>query len=619
MIHNRGLMEEHILEHMVQLMQKKEVREDVRFLQRMQMLVEQFHTSSDSIPIPVREKISKDILRVFRSECPVTNKWICDMVERAFLVLIPCCSPLEFDTIFDSWVMFRYSIKRGDDDLARASLEFEFDKVIGQEDPGVIALRAMKDLYIRPYYETTDARDTALQRAYASLEYLNTNVKKWKRYPVFPPMNKFPLFTSNPFFSITYSDTNVYGAMQGLETLYQHLLQDWYLQFKPKYRKKDTGKLTGKPRIGFLSRMLGSHSVGRVSYGLIERLSEWFDIFVYVGPSNGSIIDERITKAATKTTVITHMLENNVNAILADNLHALVYLDPMQDLLTYIMATFRLAPHQISTWGHPGTTGISTIDSYVSSVFFDARPEYYTENLVTFKSLSIFYRHINELIRPHSFPTFDLAPYLQKFSIVRARSLFGIPLQPTRVYGLVAQPFKISVEFDDVIAKILQRDKQGILVVHKGGKVSNTLFDLVMERCKKKMDPDAAARILVLEQIPDLLKYCAYIYACDVILDTFPFGGLISAYDTLSCGRCMVALPGQRIGKFTEGFYRKMGVKGLIASDVDDFVEIAYSIANNDDYRDKKEKEILANLYKIHEDEASVTEWRDFFFNLPKV
>src|SRR4029077_2902951 len=60
-------------------------------------------------------------------------------------------------------------------------------------------------------------------------------------------------------------------------------------------------------------------------------------------------------------------LEAVCRAILADNLHVLMFLDiGMLPLMTQL-AALRLAPVQCSTWGHPVTSGLPTVDYFLSS------------------------------------------------------------------------------------------------------------------------------------------------------------------------------------------------------------------------------------------------------------
>jgi predicted O-linked N-acetylglucosamine transferase (SPINDLY family) len=78
---------------------------------------------------------------------------------------------------------------------------------------------------------------------------------------------------------------------------------------------------------------------------------------------------------------------------LADNLDILVFLDIGMTPITTQMAGLRLAPIQCLTWGHPITSGIPTIDYFLSSELME--PEncqtHYTEKLILLPKISICY------------------------------------------------------------------------------------------------------------------------------------------------------------------------------------------------------------------------------------
>ena len=61
--------------------------------------------------------------------------------------------------------------------------------------------------------------------------------------------------------------------------------------------------------------------------------------------------------------------------------------------MSYALAFSRLAPVQCVTWGHPVTTGIPTLDYFISSDLLEAdgAEDHYTERLVRLKTLPIYY------------------------------------------------------------------------------------------------------------------------------------------------------------------------------------------------------------------------------------
>lgn len=585
--------------------------------------------------------VSREVLLFFSKAWKRKNiaecTYIGDIIERAFVMIIWINingTSETFRITWDRWVLSRIAKIKNNEGWMRMAIDIETENLsctellneLVKSDDTVCALKHMGRLFFTSCIKSSSERQHLRNEAIESFQWLNANVNKWKLYPIFPEISNFPMLTVLPSFYLTYHDANICDIMNEHFTLYQNLLNNWYV--KTPIELKGTNMLrTAKRRIGFLSKSLGSHSVGRIAYGLIEKLAQCgdFDVYVYSNNIRGTVIGDRIFKSVKKFSVIDYDIATNINMIRKNQLDIFILLDPLQDMFTYLLSQFRCAPVQISTWGHPGTTGLKTIDYYITSKYFDIHENmqsYHTEKLVLFNSLSIYYNHINHLVIPFSKPDFNLTTYFdEKGGMFFARNMFKIPINRT-IYGLVGPMFKVSPEFDDIIVNILTRDPNSIIVMQKGD--YDETFTFTMNRLNDKLGnkEEKMKRIMVMDKRLELLEFSFYINACQVILDTFPFGGLISTYDVLSSGKCMIALPGKRIGTFTAGLYKRMGVPALmehlVASDIEDYVMKAIRIANNADLRMDLETMIAENVDKLHHDQASFEEWRDFLKSVKK-
>lgn len=588
-------------------------------IKQLHVMIKDLHTESGSIKADDVLSIGDLILKFIYEypKEPMKDFMIRDIAERAFVMMLVAtskeCGEL-FYNLYTSWIVIRYAKYTSNNELFKKGIARDttaFKTIEECNDIAVQALHMMRKLYLPHIFQTVQERGDKINEATSTLQWLVDNCERWARHAIFPAKNVFLLFSSNPFFMMTYADTNVCEPMKNLTRLYQTLLHKWYGTTSLNIVMKQPRH--GRMRIGLLSRSVGSHSIGRVTYGLVEELArtEKFDIFMYTSGSNDSIIGNRIRMASKIHELKVH-LEEDVDMIRSHRLNALVVLDPMQDMYVYLLASHRMAPVQISTWGHPGTSGLETIDYYVTSKHFQEQQEHFTEKLVSFDSLSMCYRHVNELIRPCSFPGFDLIPYLtHNIGLSRARQIIELP-QGVRIYGLVGPSFKLTPEFDNVLYEILQRDPDACLAMVKGAAKDSAEFQIMFDRLSKRLGPSCVSRVIVIPEPLQLLHFHAYIYGCTVILDTFPFGGLISTYDTFSVGRCMVAMQCKRLGKFTAGLYRAMDIDGLVAKDAQEYVAIAVKAATDNAWRAEKEDLIRKNVAKIHDDAAAVQEWVRF-------
>jgi predicted O-linked N-acetylglucosamine transferase (SPINDLY family) len=70
--------------------------------------------------------------------------------------------------------------------------------------------------------------------------------------------------------------------------------------------------------------------------------------------------------------------------------------------------------------------------------------------------------------------------------------------------------------------------------------------------------------------------------AADVVLDSFHFGGGITAFEALGAGCPVVTLPPQFArGRSSLAAYLKMGITECVASDARDYVRIAVALASD--------------------------------------
>ncbi len=150
----------------------------------------------------------------------------------------------------------------------------------------------------------------------------------------------------------------------------------------------------GKIKIGFISKHFMRHTIGRLNRGLMAHLSR--DVFDVTLLSIGSYRDELaqlMQQEANQHVVVPSNLPAARRIIAEQALDVLFYTDIGMDPTTYTLAFSRLAPVQCVTWGHPVTTGIPTIDYFISCQHLetDESDQHYTEKLVRLKNLAVYY------------------------------------------------------------------------------------------------------------------------------------------------------------------------------------------------------------------------------------
>jgi predicted O-linked N-acetylglucosamine transferase (SPINDLY family) len=473
----------------------------------------------------------------------------------------------------------------------------------------VHAFTQLRHIMVPAFYSSVNDIPSIRRSFIKNIIELVDSFDTWSDSVLVHPISTIPIFSKIPGFYLTYQDCNNSFHLHYQAKLYTKFLQLSFSNKLPSLNLCSHVK-NGKPRIGFVSRFLSNHSIGKITVGLIESLHQKnFEVYVYTLDHKSDVIGAKIAESCFKYVNPSNVLIDWVSHIKDDNLDVLVLLDPIMDINTYLIGCFRLAPCQISTWGHPDTSGLPFIDYYVSSSLFEAqKDDLYTEKLVCFPSMGIYYHHIDDFLQFNSLKT------IQSIGMSVLRKQYGLDVSGN-VYGVLSSMMKMSPDMDTVINRILNEDDDAVVVLIQGKDL--VLFDQVHTRLRKNVTKHD--KIIVVSQQSDVFSFLKLVYCMDVILDTFPFGGCITVFECFMMGRCVVTLPGNKLyGRFTQGLYKKMGITEFIASNVDDYVDICLRVCQNNIFKTMIQNEILDKLPLIIKDEESVRDWCDFLTSVIK-
>jgi protein O-GlcNAc transferase len=403
---------------------------------------------------------------------------------------------------------------------------------------------------------------------------------------------------ADPLASI--GQTNFYLAYAGLDDReIQEQVARFYLKACPSLGWNAVGERKSRTagrryRIGIASAYLHAHTIGRLTQGVIERLDrERFEVIVCRPPGKTDAMSEAIDRAADRVIAIPRNLDAARRAIADAELDLLYYTDIGMDALTYFLAYARLAPVQVTGWGHPVTTGIPTVDYFLSadSMEPDGAEDHYSERLV-------------RLARP---PTFYKRPAFQPLADARGR--LGLP-QDARLYICAQSLFKFHPSFDETLDAILRNDPDGRLVLVSAQQA--TYAELILARFRNRY-PETADRIIVLSPLPhgDFLNLLS---TADVLLDTHYFGGGNTNYEAMSMGLPIVTWPGNFMrGRVTAALYHTMGVTDLIAGSSNEYVALANRVACDPSYRCRIVDDIRTRSAILYENTEIVPELEAFF------
>jgi protein O-GlcNAc transferase len=399
----------------------------------------------------------------------------------------------------------------------------------------------------------------------------------------------------SPFYLAYHGDSNAELQRKTARLVLQSLPSLTFTAPHCAARSRPAG--AGKIRVGFISAFLYEHSIGRVARGLISELSrEIFEVTVLrIMPSTRDQLTERLAQSADRFIELDPDYRVAREQIAALGLDVLFYQDIGMERTSYLLAFARLAPVQCVSFGHPDTTGIPSIDYFVSTDLFEP-PDgrlHYTEQLFLLRDLpTLAYYYPPPL--PASSPD---------------RTLFGLHGED-HVYLCGQTAYKLHPELDALFGAILRRDPRGILVLIRAELED---YDLqIEERLTRTLD-EVRGRVLLLDSMAHL-RYMQLLSVVDVCLDTPHFNGMISSLDAFATGVPIVTLPGRlQRGRYTQAMYRKMGILDCIAATPAQYIDIAVRLGCDREFARAIRGRIAASSRVLYENRNVVTEFERFF------
>lgn len=433
------------------------------------------------------------------------------------------------------------------------------------------------------------------------LDNMNFLVNKEFKYKDISELS-YNIFASSiqPLYFQSYKNTNNRNMFEKRRDFYLNICPD--LEYDGvKNRQIDK---QNRMKVGFISDSLcKDSSVLRDKIGLIQNLDrDKYEVFIIswrdMEDSKAKLAKKLYLEFKNEYIKLPVKLNEARSEIEKLELDVLIYGEIGMDSRLYSLAFSKLAPIQINTWGHSDTSGLNTIDYFISSEYFeiDNAQKHYTEKLVKFKSLSTYYYKPTSLF---------LEDYEKK-----DREFFDLK-ETDNIYGCIQVSFKISEEFENVLAKILEKDSNAIIILSNNIKFCKSHLSRIKEKFGENY-----SRIKIFGNMKQEL-YLNLVSLCDVLLDPYPFGGCNTSFEGFDFNIPVVTLPTNFInGRFTYGLYKKMEIDSCIAKNLSDYSDLAYKLGTNTNFRETISDTINSKKYLIFEEKESLNEWDSFLQSL---
>ena len=340
-------------------------------------------------------------------------------------------------------------------------------------------------------------------------------------------------------------------------------------------------KKNEKIKIGFFSEFFYGHTISKLFKGIIFNLNRnKFDISIFHSEKTKkdswheeflfSEIENKI-----KNFTLPKKINDKIDLIANQKLDIVFYPDIGMSTEFYFLSFIRFAKVQITTWGHPITTGNNSIDYFLSSKLIekDDAQKLFSEKLILSNDLPMYF-------------------YEPKISL----KLKDDDLKQKNFYFCSQNLIKIHPHFDEVLKKILEKDKKAKIFFIKDK--NEILFKKLQRRFKKNIH-FGFDRIKFFERM-NTERYINTCGEASVLLDTLYFGAGNSFHESMIYGTPTVTMPSENLkSRIVLGAYRQMKIEDPpVVKNIDQYVKKAVFLANLDGNKMLKIKKYYAERAK---------------------
>ncbi|KAL3665494.1 hypothetical protein V7S43_009529 [Phytophthora oleae] len=411
-----------------------------------------------------------------------------------------------------------------------------------------------------------------------------------------------------PTMFIGYQGVDVLQLQQAVNKLRSSIYPSLSSSFEP--HLPDDHKIR---RIGFISTWFRAHSVGKLLLGIVQKLDRTkLHVSIYHCVHflrDSDEVTDAFKRTADEFVELPKAQDLAVTILRLAQLDVAIFPELGMDEWTVLLSHHRVAPVQCVFWGHPITTGNPNIDYFISSQHFVSedfddpvddqdfiqlsgyRRSAFSEQIVLFRGLSTIFRESKPLTAES-----------KKFT----RSMFYLPTN-RRIYACPQTLMKLHPAFDEALAGILNQDDKAIIVL-LASDTQLVWMEQLRRRFRQRFGRNSR-RVFFLPTLP-FDEFQALLTLADVVLDPFPFGGGVTTLDALQLGIPVVTFPAaQSVVHLAAGILRYMNVSECIAHSLEEYVQLAVSIAK--DHEDIKQQ-LLEHRNDISRDESTIEDWNDF-------
>ncbi|WP_237746630.1 O-linked N-acetylglucosamine transferase, SPINDLY family protein [Planktothrix agardhii] len=348
-----------------------------------------------------------------------------------------------------------------------------------------------------------------------------------------------------------------------------------------------------KIRVGYVSNYLHCYSGSLWLTGWLRYANpEHFEIYSYYTGNSTDPVTEQFREYSYKFYHIPNNLEAVAEQIFKDKLHILVYPEIGMNPPTMELAALRLAPIQCTAWGHPVTSGLPTIDYFLSSQLMEPEnpQEHYSETLILLPNIGVAYP------KPQDIP-----------ALIKTRSDYDLP-EDAVIYLCCQAPFKYLPQYDYILPEIAVKVPNAKFLFFRG--------TLLNDRLKKSFSNYSLnyEDYCLHRNVPKRFDYLMLNLLSDVFLDTFTWSGGNTSLEAIACNLPIVTCPGEFMrGRHADSFLKMIGLTETIAENEAKYVKIAVKLGLDPVWRKTISEQMSDRHHIIFDDQVCVAGLEEFY------
>lgn len=362
-------------------------------------------------------------------------------------------------------------------------------------------------------------------------------------------------------------------------------------------------QINRKIQVGIVSHYFSNHPVWHaITKGWLMQLDQTlFDIHIF---NTNGIEDQEtdLAKAKAKSYINSRHSAIEIALLIREkNLDVLLFPEVGMDTTTKALSCLRMAPVQVVSWGHPESTGLASIDYFLSADDFEQSTSQnnYSEELIQLPKLGTY---------------FELENIQSK--VINLDNL-GIDRE-LPVLLCAGSPSKYSPENDCIFIDIAKRlGKCQFIFFNFQPELTSIFKNRVFKEFREAgLNPEHFIRF-----IPFLKKeeFYSLLHQSDLYLDTLGFSGFNTAMQAIACDLPIVTKEGKFMrGKLASAILCNLQLDSLVAKTNEEYINIAVNLIQNNQLLKSYKTKIAQSKLSVFENLEPIRALEQFLIQKSK-